>query len=94
MKIVKRFWGQSIIVGLFVSFLVFSIITSFVFQIRKAKEYRAEIIEINNQIKDTKEEISKLEKSSGDNLEKLAREELGMVKQNEIIYVNSDRRDN
>lgn len=94
MKIIKRFWGQSIIIGLFVSFLVFSIITSFVFQIRKVKEYKAEIIEINNQIKDTKEEISKLEKTSGDNLEKLAREELGMIKENEIIYVNSDRRDN
>ncbi|MGL4913281.1 MAG: FtsB family cell division protein [Romboutsia sp.] len=94
MKIRKRFWGQSIMIGLFVSFLVFSIITSFVFQIRKAKEYRAEIIEINNQIKNTKEEISKLEKTSGDNLEKLAREELGMIKQNEIIYMNSDERDN
>lgn len=94
MNIMKRFLGQSIIVGFFMAFLLFSIITSFLFQIKKIKEYEAELVEINNQIKDTQVEISKLQKTSGGNLENIAREELGMIKSNEIIYVNSSERDN
>ncbi|MEG0180426.1 MAG: septum formation initiator family protein [Terrisporobacter sp.] len=94
MKMIKRFLGQYVIVGLFVFFLVFSIITGFIFQIQKVKEYKSQIVEITNQIKDTKEEISKIGKTSDGDLENIAREELGMVKSNEIIYVNSSERDN
>lgn len=94
-KMLKRFMGQYIILGLFVFFLVFSIITGFIFQIRKVNEYKSQIVQINNQIEDTKEEISKLEKvCNEDNLEFMAREQLGMVKSNEIIYVDSSERDN
>lgn len=94
-KMLKRFMGQYIILGLFVFFLVFSIITGFIFQIRKVNEYESQIAQINNQIEDTKEEISKLEKVCNENdLESMAREQLGMVKSNEIIYVDSSERDN
>lgn len=94
-KMLKRFMGQYMILGLFVFFLVFSIITGFIFQIRKVNEYKVQIAQINNQIENTKEEISKLEKLSKDNdLESVARNELGMIKSNEIIYVDSSERDN
>lgn len=93
-KVLKRFLGQYIILGLFVSFLVFSIITGFIFQFQKIIEYKKQIAELNSQIEDTKEEISKLEKISEGNLEEVAREQLGMVKQGEIIYVDSSKRDN
>lgn len=94
-KMLKRFFCQYVIVGLFVFFLVFSIITGFVFQIKKINEYKTQIAQITSQIKDTKEEISKLEKSSKNNdLENMARNQLGMIKQNEIIYLDSDERDN
>lgn len=94
-KMLKRFMGQYMILGLFVSFLVFSIITGFIFQIRKVNEYKSQIAQINNQIENTKEEISKLEKLSKDNdLELVARNELGMIKSNEIIYVDLSERDN
>ncbi|MBC6695375.1 septum formation initiator family protein [Terrisporobacter mayombei] len=95
MKILKRFLPQSIVVGLFVFFLVFSIITGFIFQIGKLRDYKAEITQINNQIEDTKEEISRLEKLCNKNdLEEVARDQLGMIKPNEIIYVDSSERDN
>lgn len=95
MKILKRFLPQSIVVGLFVFFLVFSIITGFIFQIGKLRDYKAEITQINNQIEDTKEEISRLEKLCNKNdLEEVARNQLGMIKPNEIIYVDSRERDN
>ena len=95
MKIWKRFLPQSIVVGLFVFFLVFSIITGFIFQIGKLRDYKAEITQINNQIEDTKEEISRLEKLCNKNdLEEVARDQLGMIKPNEIIYVDSSERDN
>ena len=93
-KMLKRFIGQYIVIGLFVFFLVFSIITGFIFQIKKINEYKTQIAQINKQIEDTKEEISKLEKISEGNLEEVAREQLGMVKQGEIIYVDSSKRDN
>ena len=94
-KILNRFMGQYMILGLFVFFLVFSIITGFVFQIRKINDYKSQIAQINNQIEDTKEEISELKKNVADNdLESSARNQLGMIKQNEIIYVDYSERDN
>ena len=80
---------------LIILLLVFSIITGYVFQIKKINEYKTQIAQVTSQIKDTKEEISKLEKSSKNNdLESMARNQLGMIKQNEIIYLDSDERDN
>lgn len=94
-KMLKRFMGQYMILGLFVFFLVFSIITGFIFQIRKIKDYKSQIAQINSQIEDAKEEISELEKIINNNdLESLARNQLGMVKSNEIIYVDYNERDN
>lgn len=94
-KMLKRFMGQYIILGSFIFFLVFSIITGFIFQIRKINDYKSEIVQINNQIEDTKEEISELEKSIKENdLELVARNRLGMIKPNEIIYVDYSERDN
>ena len=94
-KMLKRFMGQYIILGLFVFFLVFSIITGFIFQFRKIKEYKSEIAQINSQIESTKEEINKLKKNLADNdLESSARNQLGMIKSNEIIYVDYSERDN
>ena len=94
-KMLKRFLGQYIVLGLFVFFLVFSIVTSFIFQINKIIQYKGEIAQINNQIEDTKEEISKLEKLiKDDNLEDTARDKLGMIKPNEIIYMKMGERNN
>ena len=94
-KMLKKFIGQYIIVGLFVFFLVFSIITGFIFQINKIIEYKNQIAQINNQIEDTKDEISKLKKiSKDDDLEDVARDKLGMIKSNEIIYLDSSERGN
>lgn len=94
-KMLKRFMGQYVIFGSFIFFLVFSIITGFIFQIRKVNDYKSEIAQINNQIEDTKEEISELKKSITENdLEFVARNRLGMIKSNEIIYLNYNERDN
>ena len=94
-KMLKRFMGQYMILGLFVFFLVFSIITGFIFQVRKINEYKSEIAQINSQIESTKEEINKLKKNLADNdLESSARNQLGMIKSNEIIYVDYSERDN
>ena len=94
-KMLKRFMGQYMILCLFVFFLVFSIITGFIFQFRKIKEYKSEIAQINSQIESTKEEINKLKKNLADNdLESSARNQLGMIKSNEIIYVDYSERDN
>ena len=89
-KFIKRFWGQYIIVGLFLCFLVYSLITVFVFQAQKYVQYNTEISELNTQIADTKKEIQKLEKLSTNHLAEMAREQIGMYKENEITYVKSN----
>lgn len=94
-KMLKRFIGQYVILGLFIFFLVFSITTGLIFQIRKINEYKGQIAQINSQIGDTKKEINKLEKNDDDNnLELMARDQLGMIKPNEIVYVDYSERGN
>ena len=92
MNIRKKFSAQFILVRVFILFIVYTLITSFVFQIRKLNEYKSEISSLNKQIVKTKQEIEELKRikngSLDDDLENLARSRLNMVKYNEIIYID------
>ncbi|HSQ88626.1 MAG TPA: septum formation initiator family protein [Romboutsia sp.] len=73
--------------------MVFSLASGFVFQITKVKQYRSEIVNLNKQIDNTKEEIENLKKiGNTQDLETDARNRLNMVKPDEIIYVDIQRR--
>lgn len=90
MNIRKRFSGQFIIINMFLMFLSFGMITGIIFQISKIKEYKNEIAMLENQLKNTKLEISDLESKVDpeDDLEKTVRQRLNMVKPDEIIYID------
>ena len=90
MKIQKRFLGQFIGLFTFLVFIVFSMIGGFLFQITKYKDYSSEIYNLNKDIKAANKEIEELKliesNQNEDDLEKIARTRLNMVKPNEIIY--------
>ena len=95
MNIRKKFSAQYIMISIFVCFICFSLITGFIFQFTKLKEYKSEIASINNQIDETRAEIKKLKEENGSkDLEDLARERLNMVKPNETVYIDIGRRGN
>jgi len=89
MNLRKKFSSQFLVIGMFLVFMVFSLVSGFVFQITKAREYRLEIANLNKEIDYNKSEIKKL-KQLGDtqDLETAARNRLNMVKSDEIVYID------
>ena len=92
MNIRKNFSAQFILVRVFILFIVYTLITSFVFQIKKLNEYKSEISALNKQIVSTKQQIEELKKIEDGNLnedlENIVRKRLNMVKPNEIVYID------
>ncbi|MBO3444060.1 septum formation initiator family protein [Clostridium sp. CCUG 7971] len=93
MNIRKKFSGQFAVMSVFVLCICVSLITGFIFQLTKLKEYKGEIASLNKQISETKEEIKNLKKvDNTQDLETVARERLNMVKPDETIYIDMGRR--
>lgn len=93
MNIRKKFSGQFMVMSVFVLFICVSLITGFIFQLTKLKEYKGEIASLNKQISETKKEITNLKKvDKTQDLETIARERLNMVKPDETIYIDMGRR--
>ena len=80
MNIRKKFSAQFMLVTVFILFIVYTLISNFVFQVKKLNEYKAEISSLNKQISSTKKQIK--------DLETIARNRLNMVKPNEIVYID------
>ena len=70
----------------------YTLISNFVFQVKKLNEYKAEISSLNKQISSTKKQIEELKKiengNTSEDLETIARNRLNMVKPNEIVYID------
>lgn len=98
MNIRKNFSAQFIILIVFVIFITYTMISSFIFQFQKFNEYKSEITSLNQQINSIKKEIEELEKIENGNisedLETIARERLNMVKPNEIVYIDIGKEGN
>jgi len=98
MNIRKKFSSQLILVKLLLLFIVFTLLSGFVNQFLKIKEYKNKIASLNTQIEETKLEIQKLKDMQNselnDNLESIARNRLNMVKPNEIIYIDTNKEGN
>ena len=91
MNLRKKFSGQCILVNMFVVFMIFTLIVGVVVQLRNIKDYKEEISKLEHEIKTTEREIKNLKNTKiyedDEELESLARNKLGMVKKNEIIYL-------
>lgn len=92
MNIRKKFSAQFILLVVFLLFIVYTLIASFIFQVKKLNEYKAEISSLNKQIATTKKQIEELKNtediSVDEDLEAIARNRLNMVKPNEILYID------
>ena len=98
MNIRKKFSAQFMLVSLFILFIIYTLISGFIFQIIKFNEYKSEISSLNKEISDTKKEIEKLKSIENGNtkedLESIARNRLNMVKPDEIIYIDIGKEGN
>ena len=83
---------QNYFIKIFILFIVYTLISNFVFQVKKLNEYKAEISSLNKQISSTKKQIEELKKiengNTSEDLETIARNRLNMVKPNEIVYID------
>lgn len=91
MNLRKKFSGQWILIYMFASFVVFTLIVGVIVQLQNIRDYKEEISKLECEIDDTENEIKKIQNNKSykndEELERLARNELGMVKKNEIIYL-------
>ncbi|MCI6738596.1 MAG: septum formation initiator family protein [Intestinibacter sp.] len=91
MNLRKKFSGQWILIYMFASFVVFTLIVGVIVQLQNIRDYKEEISKLECEIDDTENEIKKFQNNKSykndEELERLARNELGMVKKNEIIYL-------
>ena len=95
MNLRKKFSGQCILIYMFVSFIIFTLIVGVVVQLQNIRDYKEEISRLECEINDTENQIKKFQNNKSykndDELERLARNQLGMVKKNEIIKENINK---
>lgn len=91
MNLRKKFFGQYILICMFVFFLVFSLVVGVIVQLQNIRDYKEQINTLKYELNTTDNKIKSLKNeytySNDEELENLARNKLGMIKQNEIIYL-------
>ena len=90
MNLRKRFSGQYTLICMFAVFIIFTLIVGIIVQLQNIRDYKEEIYTLKYELNSTKTNIKNLKNDDSYNneeLENLARNKLGMIKQNEIIYL-------
>mgnify|MGYP002535008371 FL=1 len=91
MNLRKKFSGQYMLICMFAFFIIFSLTIGVIVQLQNIRDYKEQITTLKYELDDTEKQLkgvknSKAYKNDAE-LEDLARNQLGMVKQNEIIYL-------
>lgn len=91
MNLRKKFSGQYILICMFAFFIIFSLIIGVIVQLQNIRDYKEQITTLKYELDDTEKQLKSVKNSKAykndAELEDLARNQLGMVKQNEIIYL-------
>ena len=91
MNLRKRFSGQYTLICMFAAFIIFTLIVGIIVQLQNIRDYKEEIYTLKYELNSTKTIIKNLKNddsyNNNEELENLARNKLGMIKQNEIIYL-------
>ena len=91
MNLRKRFSGQYTLICMFAAFIIFTLIVGIIVQLQNIIDYKEEIYTLKYELNSTKTDIKNLKNddsyNNNEELENLARNKLGMIKQNEIIYL-------
>lgn len=76
---------------MFAAFIIFTLIVGIIVQLQNIRDYKEEIYTLKYELNSTKTDIKNLKNddsyNNNEELENLARNKLGMIKQNEIIYL-------
>ena len=87
----KKFSGQYMLICMFAFFIIFSLIIGVIVQLQNIRDYKEQITTLKYELDDTEKQLKSVKNSKAykndAELEDLARNQLGMVKQNEIIYL-------
>ena len=95
MNLRKKFSGQYMLICMFAFFIIFSLIIGVIVQLQNIRDYKEQITTLKYELDDTEKQLLRLQDALKNSkaykndaeLEDLARNQLGMVKQNEIIYL-------
>ena len=91
MNLRKRFSGQYTLICMFAVSIIFTLIVGIIVQLQNIRDYKEEIYNLKYELNSTKTDIKNLKNddsyNNNEELENLARNKLGMIKQNEIIYL-------
>jgi cell division protein FtsB len=91
MNLRKKFSGQYMLICMFAFFIIFSLIIGVIVQLQNIRDYKEQITTLKYELDDTEKQLKSIKNSKAykndAELEDLARNQLGMVKQNEIIYL-------
>ncbi|WP_295777016.1 septum formation initiator family protein [Clostridium sp. 2218st1_F5_2218SCRN_220325] len=91
MNLRKKFSGQYMLICMFAFFIIFSLTIGVIVQLQNIRDYKEQITTLKYELDDTEKQLKSVKNSKAykndAELEDLARNQLGMVKQNEIIYL-------
>ena len=91
MNLRKKFSGQYILICMFAFFIIFTLIVGVMVQLQNIRDYREEITALKYELDTTEKQLKNVKNSKAykndAELEDLARNQLGMVKEHEIIYL-------
>ena len=91
MNLRKKFSGQYMLICMFAFFIIFSLIIGVIVQLQNIRDYKEQITTLKYELDDTEKQLKSVKNSKAykndAEIEDLARNQLGMVKQNEIIYL-------
>ena len=91
MNLRKKFSGQYMLICMFAFFIIFSLIIGVIVQLQNIRDYKEQITTLKYELDDTEKQLKSVKNSKAykndAELEDLARNQLGMVKQNETIYL-------
>ena len=91
MNLRKKYSGQYMLICMFAFFIIFSLIIGVIVQLQNIRDYKEQITTLKYELDDTEKQLKSVKNSKAykndAELEDLARNQLGMVKQNEIIYL-------
>ena len=79
------------LICMFAFFIIFSLTIGVIVQLQNIRDYKEQITTLKYELDDTEKQLKSVKNSKAykndAELEDLARNQLGMVKQNEIIYL-------
>ena len=91
MNLRKKFSGQYILICMFAFFIIFTLIVGVMVQLHNIRDYKEEITTLKYELDTTEKQLKNVKNSKAykndAELEDLARNQLGMVKEHEIIYL-------